>query len=178
MKINLAHIDTGWKSRLATPIKSSGLTLLPLQTGHFESVPSFSNDPELYRFVPDISNGNEALDWLQSVFSKRRYQFHLICLAPDSLPVGIFMHTLSENSLLFIGGWIGTAFQNKGVARKLLTVIPSFHQTHKLKRDLHADIHPENLSARRVLEQAGFRQIPFPESDRILFRYSTDTVNT
>ena len=132
-----------------------------------DAAPLFAlfSDPRVMRYWsrPAMRGEDEARDYIQSIrdgFARREFINWIIALPDDDRFLGTCtLYDLQPSHLRAAVGYaVLPAQQGRGIARRAVGLACAWAIGWLDLHRIEADIHPDNLASRRVLEHVGFQR--------------------
>ena len=160
MAINLASCDTRWQAAFLDGFTTNALKVTVVDRDGLTFLGDFLDHEDLYRFLPELENPDQAGDWLSRAFGKRGYLFFRLEARQDRMPVGFMVFNRKADGSLVLGGAIRKDCRGNGFASEILAGLRHFLQERKVPHAVYADVLRANVPVIRALEKAGFKEIP------------------
>ena len=138
------------------PIVTDRLRIRPIERTDIPRLAMLGRDPEVFRWIPEISGPFDAREWVEELCAHPENYFrHAIELLGTGDVIGAIQLNRRANLLLQLGYWFGKAYWGQGYATESVEALLCFLDA-RTREPLHAAVHPENLASRAVLENNGF----------------------
>ena len=160
MAINLAGCDTLWQAVFLDGFSTAALKVTVLDRDGLTFLADFLGHEDLYRFLPELENPDQARDWLSRAFGKRAYLFFRVETRQNLEPVGFMVFNQKADGSLVLGGAIRTDCRGKGFASEILVGLRHLLEERAFPHAVHADVLRANVPVIKALEKAGFKEIP------------------
>ncbi|WP_459921747.1 GNAT family N-acetyltransferase [Desulfatiferula olefinivorans] len=166
MAVNL-YTDNAWKRPFAKPHATFRLTLRPVDEADRPWIEGVFKDRSIYMYLTDLTGPDEGRLWFEGVFGRRNYCFLMICRREDGRPLGLIVIHRFPNLCLHIGGFLGPDDRGRGYAAEALRGLRALAGDH----ELFADIDPDNVRARRLMDAVGARHTGRNALGRLDFQF-------
>jgi len=158
--INLAGCDTLWQAVFLDGFSTAALKVTVLDRDDLTFLADFLGHEDLYRFLPELDNPDQARNWLSRAFGKRAYLFFRVETRQNLEPVGFMVFNQKADGSLVLGGAIRKDCRGKGFASEILVGLRHFLEERTFPHAVHADVLRANVPVIKALEKAGFNEIP------------------
>jgi ribosomal-protein-alanine N-acetyltransferase len=152
-----------WGEELPT-IEGSRVRLRPLTSDDASSMLTIFGDPEVIRFwsspaLTDLAAATDLLDEIRKAFNERRlFQWGISLKDADEVLGTCTLYNLSEcHRRAEVGFALRRDSWGKGLASDALEALIKFAFEVLALHRLEADVDPDNVRSRRLLERQGFQ---------------------
>ena len=104
MGINLATCDTLWRAAFLDGFSTAALRVTVVEGDGLSFLSDFLDHEDLYRFLPELENPDQAKNWLSRAFGNRSYLFFRMETRQDREPAGFMVFNRKADGSLVLGG--------------------------------------------------------------------------
>lgn len=139
------------------PSPKGRVYLSPLSLRDTAEIRALGRDPQVFSYIPEISQPFDADSWIALVLSNRESVVrHVVRLQTSGAAIGYVQINRRRSYDWQLGYWLGKEHWGKGLGLEAAQTAIQCAQHYRAEGPIFAAAYPENTASIRILTRLGF----------------------